>query len=236
MNKKFFVAALSLLTLISIGSLRANAQSSCPNQEAFGVHTSLIADKNIQSQIEVTYFTTNDPNAFISEQAGLHRSASYVNLDAKQFVAQLKKLEGAGLARIKKQQSANTFLGDMAELNLERNAVNGDARTVNANWTSSNPSYLYGLDRETEVSVYKDAMSGDFYHLSLVSWFVNATANGGGSKTADLDADILLKPGQTAVFKLVSNNEVKRSGSVRSYVAITMRSVNNGSVASLARR
>ena len=71
MNKKFFVAALSLLTLISIGSLRANAQSSCPNQEAFGVHTSLIADKNIQSQIEVTYFTTNDPNAFISEQAGL---------------------------------------------------------------------------------------------------------------------------------------------------------------------
>ena len=94
MNKKFFVAALSLLTLISIGSLRANAQSSCPNQEAFGVHTSLIADKNIQSQIEVTYFTTNDPNAFISEQAGLHRSASYVNLDAKQFVAQLKKLEG----------------------------------------------------------------------------------------------------------------------------------------------
>jgi hypothetical protein len=235
MNKKFFVATLSLATLISLNSLKANAQSSCPNQEAFGVHTSLIADKNIQSQIEVTYFTTNDPNVFISEQAGLHRSGSYVSLDANQFVAKIKKLEGEGLARIRKQQSANTFLGDMAELNLERNAINNSARTVNANWTPSNPSYLSGLDRETEVSVYKDAMSGDFYHLSLVSWFVNATANG-GSKTADLDADILLKPGQTAVFKLVSNNEVKRSGSVRSYVAITMRSVNNASSTSLARR
>lgn len=235
MNKKFFVAALSLLTLISLNSLRANAQASCPNQETFGVHTSLIADKNVQSQIEVTYFTTNDPSAFISEQAGLHRSGSYVNLDANQFVAKLKTLEGAGLARIRKQQSANPFLGDMAELNLERNAVNGGAQIINANWTSSNPNYIYGLDRETEVSVYKDSMRGDFYHLSLVSWFVNASAKG-GSKTADLDADVLLKPGQTAVFKLVSNNEVKRSGSARSYVAITMRSVNNASLASLARR
>jgi hypothetical protein len=42
-----------------------------------------------------------------------------------------------------------------------------------------------------------------------------------------------MKPGQTAVFKLVSNNEVKRSGAARSYMAVTMRSVNN---LSLARR
>lgn len=235
MNKKFFVVALSLFTLIALGSLRANAQSSCPNQETFGVHTSLIADKNIQSQIEVTYFTTDNPNVFISEEAGLHRSGSYVNLNSNQFVAQLKKLESEGLARIRKQESASPFLGDMAQLNLERNA-NG-ARTVNASWTAPGADYIYGLDRETEVSVYKDSMSGDFYHLSLVSWFVNASVKGGGSKTADLDADVLLKPGQTAVFKLVSNNEVKRNGAARSYVAITMRSVNGGgSVASLARR
>ena len=89
MNKRIFVAALSLITLISLGALTANAQSSCPNQETFGVHTSLIADKNIQSQIEVTYFTTDDPNAFISEAAGIHRSGTYVNLNANQFVAQL---------------------------------------------------------------------------------------------------------------------------------------------------
>lgn len=235
MNKRIFVAALSLITLISLGALTANAQSSCPNQETFGVHTSLIADKNIQSQIEVTYFTTDDPNAFISEAAGIHRSGTYVNLNANQFVAQLKRLEAQGLARIKKQQSAETFLGDMAELNLERDGASRDVRTINASWTVPGADYIYGLDRETEVSVYKDSMSGDFYRLSLVSWFVNASAKG-GHKTADLDADVLLKPGQTAVFKLVSNNEVKRNGSARSYIAITMRSVKNSSLASLARR
>jgi hypothetical protein len=51
----------------------------------------------------------------------------------------------------------------------------------------------------------------------------------------DYDAIVLLKPGQTAVFKLASNYEVKRNGAARSYVAITMRSVNNVGVASLRR-
>ena len=54
-------------------------------------------------------------------------------------------------------------------------------------------------------------------------------------KIVDYDAIVLLKPGQTAVFKLASNYELKRSGSARSYVAVTMRSVNSVSQASLER-
>src|SRR5215217_2007722 len=109
LNKKFFAAVLSLLTLISINALKANAQS-CPNQESFGMRQTLAVNKTLQSQIEVTYFTTDDPNAFISEKAGLKRSASYVNLNTNQFVAKIDSLERAGLATIKKQQSSTSYL------------------------------------------------------------------------------------------------------------------------------
>ena len=82
MRKNFFAtAALSILALTSLSALSANAQQaqSCPNQETFGERRMLVADNSAQSQIEVTYFTTNDPNAFISEKAGLNRSATYAN-------------------------------------------------------------------------------------------------------------------------------------------------------------
>jgi hypothetical protein len=58
-------------------------------------------------------------------------------------------------------------------------------------------------------------------------------SNRGGQKSVDFDANVLLKPGQTAVFKLRSDAELKRNGAARSYIAITMRSVNSASMASL---
>ena len=51
----------------------------------------------------------------------------------------------------------------------------------------------------------------------------------------DYDSSVLLKPGQTAVFKLTGKDEMGRSGSARSYVAITLRSVNKVGLASLGR-
>jgi hypothetical protein len=235
MNKKFFAAALSLLSLISIGALRANAQS-CPNPESYGFRPTLAVNKTLQSQIEVTYFTTNDPNVFLSEKAGIKRSASYANLNTDQFVAKIDSLEKAGLASIKKQQSATSYLGEMAELNLERNLVNAGAKTINAGFTSPNSNDVNGLDRKTEINVYEGLLSDrDSYRVSLLSWFVDAKANG-GQRIVDYDAIVLLKPGQTAVFKLSSNYEVKRSGAARSYIAVTMRSVNSVGLASLGRR
>jgi hypothetical protein len=235
MNKKFFAAALSLLSLISISALRANAQS-CPNQESYGFRPTLAVNKTLQSQIEVTYFTTDDPNVFLSEKAGIKRSASYTSLNADQFVAKLGSLEKAGLASIKKQQSATSYLGEVAELNLERNLVNTNAKMINASFASPNSNDVNGLDRQTEINVYEGLLSErDSYRVSLLSWFVDAKANG-GQRIVDYDAIVLLKPGQTAVFKLSSNYEVKRSGAARSYIAVTMRSVNNVGLASLGRR
>jgi|ERR1044071_3406358 hypothetical protein len=233
MRKKLFVVALSLLALTSINALSARAQS-CTNLETFGFRESLAVNKTLQSQLEVTYFTTDDPNAFMSEKAGLNRSASYLSLSASQFVAKLESLERNGLASIRKQHSLTSYLGETAELNLERNSINAQGRMINASH-ASNSKDLSTLDRKTEINVYEGrALDRGYYRLSLLSWFVDAKSNG-AQRMVDYDAIVLLKPGQTAVFKLASKYELKRGGASRSYVAVTMRSVNPASMASLGR-
>lgn len=226
MFKKCLVAALAFLALSSVSALTANAQSSCLTHETFGTRQLLAVDKTLQSQIEVTYFTTDDPSAFISEKAGARRSASYTSLNSNQFVAKLDSLEKAGVASIRKRESASSFLGEVAELNLERNRAGNEGRMINASLGA-----LSGLDRRTEINVYQ-GLPGEqgYYRVSLLSWFVDARPNG-GHQTVDYDAIVLLKPGQTAVFKLMSDNEVKRTGAARSYVAVTMRAVNSQSLA-----
>jgi hypothetical protein len=227
MFKKFFVTATAFLALASVNSLTASAQSSCPVTDNFGVRPLLAVDKNLQSQIEVTYFTTDDPNAFISEKAGARKSASYKSLDARQFVARLESLEKSGVASVRKREAASSFLGEVAELNLERGPAS-EGGMINASLSGG----LKGLDRRSEINVTRGLSNEQgYYRVSLLSWFV-----GGGSQTVDYDAVVLLKPGQTAVFKLMSDGEAKRTGAARSYVAVTMRSVGSPSLASLARR
>lgn len=234
MRKNFIVAALALVALMSVNALTVQAQSSCPIGDTYGSRPILAVNKNLQSQIEVTYFTTDDPNAFLSEKAGLNRSASYINLNTNQFVAKLGTLEREGLASIRSRRSATSYLGEVAELNLERNFLNADSRMINTSHASRYSKDLNALDRKTEVNVYEgNQRDGEYYRVSLLSWFVDAKA---GQNTVDYDAIVLLKPGQTAVFKLGSKNEVKRSGAARSYIAVTMRSVNSVGVASLNRR
>ncbi len=234
LKKTLFVVALSLLTLTSINALEANAQT-CPNNVAFGTRQARPIDRGLQSQIEVTYFTTNDPSAFISERAGISRSGSTTNISASQFVARLDGLLRDGVASIRKRQASVSYLGEMAGLYLEREPVNATARMIGANWTSPDPNYIFGLDRETEFSVYRGTpRDGEYYRVSVLSWFVEVTAEK-ALKTVDYDANILLKPGQTAVFKLLSDDEIRRSGSARSHIAITLRSVNTVDSASLER-
>jgi len=230
MKKTFIVAALALLVLTSVNVRKASAQS-CPNLETFGVRPSGPVDRTLQSRIEVTYFNTSDPNAFVSEAAGFSRSASYTRLSADQFVAKIGTLVGNGMASVRKQQSANPYLGQTAELNLERASANGEAKMIKTGMSVMDPSYLSGLDRETEITISKgSSIDGGYYRLSMLSWFVDVTAKG-GHKVVDYDANVLLQPGETAVFKLMSDDEAKRSGAARSYIAVTMRSVDGSSTA-----
>lgn len=232
MNKRIYVAAMAILVLTLVNAQKASAQS-CPNVVAYGSHSSGPIDRTLQSRIEVTYFNTNDPSAFISEAAGFSRSGSYTRMASTQFVAKMQRLVGEGVANIKKQQSANPYLGQTAALNLERNG--GNAQIIKTGMSVMDPAYLSGLDRETEITVSKgSSLDGGYYRLSVLSWFVNVTGNR-GHKAVDYDASVLLKPGETAVFKLMSDDEAKRSGAARSYIAVTMRSVDNSSVAMLSR-
>ena len=231
MNKKLFVMALALLALFTINASKTQAQS-CP-VESYGVRVPVPVDKSLQSQIEVTYFTTEDPNALLSEKAGINRTGSYLNMNTNQFVARIAALQNQGLASVKKREAATTYLGELAEMNLERAPMSNNARMVNASFSSSSLSYLSTLNRQTEVVVYKgSSLDGEYYRVKLLSWFVDISAKG-GQKNVDFDANVLMKPGQTAVFKLRSDDEIKRNGNARSYVAVTMRSVNNASLASL---
>ncbi|HMF56091.1 MAG TPA: hypothetical protein VK619_07005, partial [Pyrinomonadaceae bacterium] len=68
MKQRFLVTALALFAITSINALRANAQG-CHNVEAFGVRQARPVDGTRQSEVEVTYFSTDDPNAFLSERA-----------------------------------------------------------------------------------------------------------------------------------------------------------------------
>lgn len=233
MKMKLFVTTLALFAVTLIGASSASAQS-CHNVEAFGVRQARPVDNTVQSQIEVTYFSTDNPNEFISERGGISRTASYTSLDTNHFVAQIGQLEKQGLASIKKRQSAVSFLGEMAELNLERPAIDANARMINA--SVATPKSIFSLNRETDISVYKgSSIDGDAYRVKLLSWFVSLTTKG-AQKTVDYDASILLTPGQTAVFKLRSDDEVGRSGAARSYMAVTLRAVGSVGLASLERQ
>lgn len=235
MKKNFLVLSLSILASVSINANKANSQT-CPNVEAFGTRQSHPVNNSLQSQIEVTYFTTADPNVFISERAGISRSASHTKLSTNRFLASLERLQREGTASITKRQSAVSYLGEMAELNLERERFNAEAETTNASLAAKNPNYVFGLDRETEISVYQGSpFDGEYYRVKLLSWFVNATARV-ARKTVDYDANLLLKPGVTAVFKLMSDDEIKRSGAVRRYMAVTLRSVNPVNLAAASAR
>lgn len=227
MNIKKLFASLVILAALASASFAQTLSQSCPNQVSFGAHPGGTIDNSVAARVEVTYFTTDDPNVFISERAGIHRSASNAVQNTNEFVAKLLGLEKDRAASVQKRQSATSYLGESSALNLERDSVSVVGGMINASMAPAGPNYLYGLDRETEISVTQDTKTdGDYYRVNLLSWFVDATPAKGGQKTADYDASLLLKPGQTILVKLFSDFEVGRSGAARKYMAITLHSVS----------
>jgi hypothetical protein len=234
MNRKNFFASLVMLVALASAGFAQTLSQSCPNQVSFGVHPGGPVDQSVQAQLDVTYFTTDDPNAFISERAGISRSASNTVQNTEQFMATLRGMERDGLASIQKRQSSTSYMGETASLNLERDAVNVDGGMVNASVATTTSDYA--LDRETDLNVTRNVKrDGDYYRINLLTWFVDATAARGGFKTVDYDASMLLKPGQTLILKLFSDFEIKRSGAARKYMAVTLRSAGPISVASAAK-
>ena len=230
------IASTVLLAALASAGFAQTLSESCPNQVTFGANPGGPVNQSVQAQVDVTYFTTDDPNVFISERAGINRSASSTVQNAGEFAAKLRGLERDGLASIQKRQSATSHMGETASLNLERDPVNVNGGMVNAGTATAGSNYIYGLDRETQISVTRNTLrDGDYYRVKLLSWFVDASPAKGGFKTVDHDASVLLKPGQTLILKLSSDFEVKRSGAPRKYIAVTLRSAGPVSVVSAAK-
>ncbi len=217
MNRKNFFASLVMLVALASAGFAQTLSQSCPNKVSFGVHPG---------------GPTDDPNAFISERAGISRSASSTVQDTERFMAALRGMEQDGLASIQKRQSSTSYMGETASLNLERDSVNVDGGMVNASMATTVSDYA--LDRETDLNVTRNVKrDGDYYRVNLLSWFVGATPQKGGFKTVDYDASMLLKPGQTLIVKLFSDFETERGGAGRKYMAVTLRSAGPVAVASV---
>jgi hypothetical protein len=228
------IASIVMLVALASAGFAQTLSESCPNQVTFGANPGGPVNQSVQAQVDVTYFTTDDPNVFISERAGINRSASNTVQNAGEFAATLRGLERDGLASIQKRQSATPHMGETAALNLERDSAGVDGGMINASTATTVSDYA--LDRETQISVSRNTKrDGDYYRVNLLSWFVDATTAKGGFKTVDYDASMLLKPGQTLILKLSSDFEVKRSGAARKYMAVTLRSAGPVSVASAAK-
>ena len=72
--KKLIASTVLLAALASTGFAQTLSES-CPNQVTFGATPGGPVDQSVQAQVDVTYFSTDDPNVFISERAGIRRSA-----------------------------------------------------------------------------------------------------------------------------------------------------------------
>jgi hypothetical protein len=220
-SRKFFASLVMLAAFASVGYAQTGPQN-CPNQVSFGARPVGPVDRASEALVDVTYFVTDDPNAFISEREGIRRSSSGTVLKASEFLAKLQGLEESGVARVQSRQSATSSLGGVVAANLMRDAARPDGRAVNAALGTLSDQFL---DRETEISVtLNPKRDGGYYRVNLLSWYVDATPEKGGWKAVDYDASYLLKPGQTMLLKFVSDYEVGRSGLSRRYVAVTLRS------------
>jgi hypothetical protein len=231
--QKFFASLVMLAASAFVGHAQTIPQS-CPNQVSFGAHPAGPVDRASEALVDVVYFAADDPDAFISERGGISRSSRGTVLKTGVFVAKLQGLEKGGAARVQSRQSATSSLGEVVALNLATDAAHLEGRAVNATLSTPSVSDHY-LDRETEIRVtLNQKRDGGYYRVNLLSWFVDATPEKGGWKTVDYDASYLLKPGQTMLLKLVSDYEVRRSGSARRYIAVTLRSAGPAGTRSAA--
>ena len=225
MSRSHLKLVVVLIVLATVLFVPTSAQESCPNTVTFGIHPSRVVDKTVRSQIEITYFTTDDPNVFIPETAGISGSSSFTHLATNSFVSKLEQLDSKGLANVRKHGNSTLWFGETAELSLERLTGTQKAKLTTANFQTSQSTADEQLERRTEISIEpKNSLDGDYIRLGVLSFFITG---GSSDKRAivDYDGSVLMKPGETTVFKLRSDFELGRNGSKRSYVAVTIHAV-----------
>lgn len=208
-------------------------QQSCPNARDYAMRPPGICEEGESRRVRVqaVYFRTDDKNAFISEANGVGLAPSTRLLRSEDFSGKLAQLVARGKAEINSRRTGTLLLAEAAALDRGPQALNQNANYVDkANSFDVQTRWLpvpraRAMDRHTTFAVFR-RKDEDFYRVGLVSWFVEIRPDGGGWMTVDLDAGVFLRPGETQIFKFVSDFELERTGDARNYLALTLISVD----------
>ena len=231
----YAVAALfATLALAPQAVAQINLQQSCPDARDYAMRPPGICEEGESRRVRVqaVYFRTDDKNAFISEANGVGLASSTKLLRSEEFSGKLALLVARGKAEINSRRTGSLLLAEAAALDrgpqaLHQNASYFDKVNIfdeQNRWLAV--KRVRALDRHTTFAVYR-RKDEDFYRVGLVSWFVEVRPNGGGQMTVDLDAGVFLRPGETQIFKFLSDFELERTGNARSYLALTLVSVDD---------
>jgi len=229
------VGACGLLAALALGA-RAAAQD-CPNVRNYG---ELAAEEKREGetrlvQVQGVYFVVEDKNAFLPEVEGRRWNPVFATVGTEEFRDRLARLVARGEAAVNGRRGGALPLGDTAALGRGPLSLNQDASFFGLAPTALEVTQVRALDRYTSFSVAQRP-GEPFYRLRLLSWFVEVRPDGGGRMTVDVDLGTFLRPGETQLVKFMSDFEVKRTGSARTYLAISLAPLGGEGEWSGARR
>jgi hypothetical protein len=221
------IAAITLLSFASSTMAQKNEKAegpSCP-VTSYGELPATPINTSRRMRIKITYFEADDVNAFISEKKGLAKSASYQRVQSAEFTAKLERLEQQGVARVWGEGSTDPYFGEVAQFDLNKKAFGSNVMASHAGTAPAGNSLYLKMERQTEAKLVNVSKGlSTFYRVALISSYI--TFDGKDAvKNVDLDASILLVPGQTALFKLTSDAAIDRSIG-RTYMAVTIEPVS----------
>src|ERR1044072_713698 len=214
-------SACGLLAALALGA-RADPQD-CQKERNKG---ELAAEEKREGKTQLVnvqgvYFIADDKKAFLPEVEGRRWTPALATISPGEFRDRLARLVARGEAAVNGRKSGALLLGDTAALNRGPLSLNQDASFLGLAPPALEVTQIRVLDRYTTFSVARRP-GESFYRLRLLSWFVEARPDGSGWMTVDVDLGTFLRPGQTQIVKFMSDFEVKRTGSARSYLALSL--------------
>lgn len=220
-----FVAGL--LAALALGA--PAAAQDCPNIRQYGAPPSetRLAGEARGVEVKAVYFRTQDKNAFLPEVEGRRWNPAFLTVTTDAFRDKLTGLLARGTAAVEGRRAGALSLGDAAALERGRHPLLENAGSFDLAPRVLDAKQVMALDRYTTFSV-THRPGEPFYRLQLLSWFVEARPDGSGWMTVDIDSGLFLRHGETQVVKFLSDYEVKRTGSERTYVALSLVPVADG--------
>ena len=217
------LAGVVALTFCSVAGVAQQPAVECSNTFTFGEHPVLPSSQDASRavRVAVVYFRSEDPNAFISELNGLKHSGSFRRMPGPEFASLFDRLSETQTLAVANSDTKRATIGERLTFD---NSSTGRTDLASLNHAAAKPASngFAPPERRTELRVVqKERTERDMYRLVLISAAVD-TKRTPASGTIDLDVDVFLRPGETAIFKLTGDKQIARSGAARDFIAVTL--------------